>query len=165
MKGRIIDGESGEALTGATVLFRLVKDTTRTSFVSTNAEGRFQVKLADAGFYRMEISFIGYDHFSRIMRITGPEYIIPDVQLKPGTAVLGEVKVTDKPIVVIQQGDTTAFLASGFKTNPDASADELLRKMPGVIVDGNGVQAQGENVQRVLVDGRELLKRSRFLIS
>ena len=46
-------------------------------------------------------------------------------------------------------------MASGFKTNPDANADDLLKKMPGITVDGSGVQAQGESVQRVLVDGRE----------
>ncbi|MCA6074573.1 outer membrane beta-barrel protein [Fulvivirga sedimenti] len=144
-----------QVLPGATVQFRLVKDTTITTFASSNAKGNYEVKLPEDGFYKLQVSFIGYQPFTRILRITGPDYRVPDIQLVEQTELLKEVRITDKPIVVVQQGDTTAFLASGFKTNPDATAGDLLKKMPGVVVDGNGVQAQGESVQRILVDGRE----------
>ena len=57
---------------------------------------------------------------------------------------------------VTQQGDTTVFtMRDAFKVNPEANAEDLIAKMPGIVVDDGSVQAQGENVQRVLVDGRE----------
>ena len=56
---------------------------------------------------------------------------------------------------VIQQGDTTVYNADAYKVNPDASAEDLIAKMPGIVVDEGNVQAQGENVRRVLVDGQE----------
>ncbi len=155
IQGFVADAGDAEPLTGANISFRLVKDTTVNYFTSTDAAGYFSVKVGEDGFYRMNISFIGYEPFSRILRITSPSYELPPVRLQPSSELLQEVKVSDKPIVVMQQGDTTAFLADGFKTNPDATAGDLLRKLPGVVVDGSGVQAQGENVQRVLVDGRE----------
>lgn len=36
-----------------------------------------------------------------------------------------------------------------------SSAEDLLAKMPGIVVEGGTVQAQGEQVQKVLVDGKE----------
>ncbi|HEX2631027.1 MAG TPA: outer membrane beta-barrel family protein, partial [Chitinophagaceae bacterium] len=68
---------------------------------------------------------------------------------------LGEVVVTSTvPIVV--KGDTVQFNADAFKTKPNATAEDLLKKLPGVEVDKEGnVKAQGEQVQKVLVDGKE----------
>jgi len=51
-------------------------------------------------------------------------------------------------------GDTTEINAGSFKVNPDASAEDLIAKMPGVMKSGGDLQAQGEKVQRVLVDGK-----------
>ena len=54
------------------------------------------------------------------------------------------------------KGDTLAFNASAFKTKPNAVVEDLLKKLPGVQVDRNGtVVAQGEEVQKVYVDGKE----------
>ncbi|MFX8852481.1 hypothetical protein ABTM75_19280, partial [Acinetobacter baumannii] len=51
--------------------------------------------------------------------------------------------------------DTVEFNASSFKTKPNAVMEDLLKKLPGVQVDKDGtVKAQGEQVQRVLVDGK-----------
>lgn len=52
------------------------------------------------------------------------------------------------------KGDTTEINAGSFKVNPDASAEDLIAKMPGVMKSGGDLQAQGEKVQRVLVDGK-----------
>ena len=40
--------------------------------------------------------------------------------------------------------------ADAFKTNPDASAEDLVQKMPGVVMENGRVQAQGEDVKEVL---------------
>jgi hypothetical protein len=51
--------------------------------------------------------------------------------------------------------DTVEFTASAFKTKPNAVAEDLLKKIPGIQVDKDGgIKAQGETVQRVLVDGK-----------
>jgi hypothetical protein len=52
------------------------------------------------------------------------------------------------------KGDTTEINASNFKTNPDASAEDLVKKMPGVTSNNGEVEAQGEKVKRVLIDGK-----------
>ncbi|MCE3281844.1 MAG: hypothetical protein K0Q66_581, partial [Chitinophagaceae bacterium] len=67
---------------------------------------------------------------------------------------LGNITVTSAPVVI--KGDTTEFNAGSFKTKPNASTEDLLKKLPGVQVDKDGnVKAQGEDVKKVLVDGKQ----------
>ncbi len=106
--------------------------------------------------YRLMISYQGYT----------PKYIkfsitteTPNVQL--GTVymtrkddLLKEVIVEAPPIIV--KKDTVEFRADAFKTKPNSTAEDLLKKLPGVQVDKDGnVKAQGEDVQKVYVDGKE----------
>jgi hypothetical protein len=66
------------------------------------------------------------------------------------------VTVTGKTPPTQQKGDTTQYNASQFKVNPDATTEDLIKKMPGITVDKDGtVTALGEQVQKVTVDGRD----------
>ena len=61
---------------------------------------------------------------------------------------LGDVTVIAKAPPARQKGDTTEFSASQFKVNPDATAEDLIKKLPGVTVAKDGtVTAMGEQVQ------------------
>ncbi len=52
--------------------------------------------------------------------------------------------------------DTIDFNAKAFKTKPDAVVEDLLKKLPGVVVDRAGnIKAMGEDVRKVYVDGKE----------
>ena len=62
--------------------------------------------------------------------------------------------VTIRTKAVEIKGDTTEINANNYKVNPDATAEDLLKKMPGVTERNGDVEAQGEKVQRVLVDGK-----------
>ncbi len=57
-----------------------------------------------------------------------------------------------------QKGDTLVYNAEAFKVLEGSTAEDLLAKMPGVVVEGGTVQAQGETVQKVLVDGKEFFE-------
>lgn len=57
---------------------------------------------------------------------------------------LSVVTLVARVAPVTQKGDTAQFNASQFKVNPDASAEDLIKKMPGITVDKAGtVTAQG----------------------
>src|SRR5690606_37015178 len=62
--------------------------------------------------------------------------------------------ITEQALPAMQKGDTTEINAQAYKTLPDASAEDLIAKMPTVSVQGGKVQAQGEDVKQVLVDGK-----------
>jgi hypothetical protein len=80
---------------------------------------------------------------------------IGTVQLKGRGTLLKEIIVRQKGSVRIK-GDTTIYLADSFKVDDNANVEDLLKQLPGISVDANGaIQAQGEQVQKVLVDGEE----------
>lgn len=69
--------------------------------------------------------------------------------------VMKAVEVKAK--MVEMKGDTSEINATNFKVNPDASAEDLVKKMPGVTSSNGEIQAQGEAVKKVLVDGKPFL--------
>jgi hypothetical protein len=69
---------------------------------------------------------------------------------------LNEVTVVAKAPPVRQKVDTTEFSASQYKVNPDATAEDLIKKLPGIVVDKSGnVTTMGEQIKKVTVDGRD----------
>ena len=58
------------------------------------------------------------------------------------------------PVTLIN--DTIQYNAGSFKVQPNANVEQLLKKLPGVKVEKDGtIKAQGEKVNKVLVDGKE----------
>ncbi len=76
----------------------------------------------------------------------------------PKLWLVNEMIPMEAAVVKVQavtiKGDTTEMNASSFKVNPDASAEDLVSKMPGVTSSNGQIQAQGEQVKKVLVDGK-----------
>jgi hypothetical protein len=70
--------------------------------------------------------------------------------------VLNEVEVIAYKDKSYYKGDTLIFTADSFKTRPNATVEDLLKKLPGVRVDAAGkITIQGKQVDQVLVDGDE----------
>lgn len=105
--------------------------------------------------YTGHISYIGHKSYEQTIRVFEEVIDLGKILLPELDAELDEVIVTGEAVPVRQRGDTLQFSALAFKTNPDASAEDLVKKLPGVVIDPEGVKAQGETVQRVLVDGQE----------
>lgn len=81
------------------------------------------------------------------------------ITLEPQAEMIENVKIVGDATMAKIIGDTTQYNAAAFKTNPDASAEDLLKKMPGVTTDENGkVQSQGQTISKVLVNGKEFFE-------
>jgi hypothetical protein len=69
---------------------------------------------------------------------------------------LSEVVVQNEAPPVTLINDTIQYNAGSFKTAPNSNVEQLLKKLPGLKVEKDGsIKAQGEKVNRVLVDGKE----------
>ena len=108
----------------------------------------------------IEISYIGYKPRTIEVKPTKKTYKIPTpIYLEEESELLDEVLVTAASPIGKVKGDTVQFTSSAYKTNPDATASDLLKKMPGFEVEDNGkVSAMGESVSRVYVDGKSFFK-------
>ena len=153
VKGKITDGKDNSALPGATVFFIHLPDSVKVASV-TNLEGQFNFQVK-AGEYLLRVSFLGFQTLQRSVQVTNKPLDLGNIGLEVNSKMLHEVTITESVLTAVQKGDTTEFNAQAFKTNPDANADELVEKIPGVIIQDGKVKAQGEDVKRVLVDGKE----------
>lgn len=156
VKGKLADSTYKEILSEATVSILDIKDSSVVAYTISNAKGEFEIKNLDTGTFRLSISYQGYQPFFKRITIKAdtPTIDLATVYMDKKTTMLEEVVVEAPPIQV--KKDTIEFRANAFKTKPNATAEDLLKKVPGVQIDKEGnVKAQGEDVQKVYVDGKE----------
>jgi hypothetical protein len=156
VKGHLQD-ISGDPLPEATITVMRSQDSTLVGFTLTSSSGYFESKNLNAGNYYLMLSYQGFESIKKSFSITSekPMADLGAVKLEKAYKTLGEVVVTDEVPIRIK-GDTLSYNANSFKTKPNANVEELLKKLPGVQVERDGtVKAQGENVQKVYVDGKE----------
>jgi hypothetical protein len=156
LKG-ILHESSNDPLTEATVSVMNAKDSSLVSFSLTSNTGFFEIKNLDTASYYLMVSYQGLETLKKSFRITSEssEINLGVIKMEKAYKTLSEVIIKDQAPIQVR-GDTLAYYADAFKTKPNASVEDLLKKLPGVQVEKDGtVKAQGENVQKVYVDGKE----------
>lgn len=154
LEGMVRDAKDSTAIPGCPVILTDVPDTTKLRGVATDTAGLFVFDSLSAGTYKMKITFIGYAVYMDTITLSGQNKTLPAIFLLPDAKQLSMVVITGDAIPVQIKGDTIQYNADAFKVNPDASAEDLIKKMPGVTTDGNTVKVNGEEVKKVLVDGQ-----------
>jgi len=156
VRGILLDAGTQTPLPGANAILIRLPDSARTGSAA-GTDGRFEISGVAAGNYLLLTSFVGYQDQRRRLSVPagGAPVEVGSIGLRAGGVALKAVVVTGQAVQATQHGDTTSLNARAFKTNPDATAGDLIGKMPGIQVDAQGrTQAQGEQVQQVLVDGK-----------
>ncbi|TAH41610.1 MAG: hypothetical protein EYC69_08215 [Bacteroidetes bacterium] len=155
LSGIIVDSEI-VPLQFATVALLVPGDSTLAYYSISSAKGKFEIKNIKPGAYLLQAVFMGYETFYKTISFPGQETDFGSVILKAKALQLNETVISAERIPLLIKKDTIEYDAGAFKTKPDAVVEDLLKKLPGVEVDRAGnVKAQGEDVQKVLVDGKE----------
>ncbi|MDX5428854.1 MAG: outer membrane beta-barrel protein [Bacteroidota bacterium] len=143
-------------------------DSTLLHFGLTDQSGKFIIEDVPQGTYIFQSSFIGYGTLHRFLNLR-PNGDSPDLGtllMAPQMNMLSEVVVNGQRIPVIINKDTVEYDASAFQVRADETVEDLLRKLPGIEVDVNGViTAQGQEVKKVLVDGKEFFGGNTQLVT
>ncbi len=156
IKGVLKDQADQSSLPGATVSLSVSADSGALYTTLSAKDGSFMFNNVAAGDYILSVSLVGYQLVSKPVSVKDSLFNAGTIAISKEAKVLGTVTVNASAPPVKQKVDTLEYAASAFKTNPDANAEDVIKKMPGVTVDRGGtVTAQGENVRKVTVDGRE----------
>ncbi|MET0243657.1 MAG: outer membrane beta-barrel protein, partial [Flavitalea sp.] len=156
IKGSLADSIYKEILSEATVTVLSAKDSAVISFVLSNPKGEFLISGLDSGSYRLTATYSGYATYTKFFKITRDSSTIDlgNIQMFKKDDLLTEVVVEAPPITV--KKDTVEFRADAFRTRPNSTAEDVFKKIPGMQVDKDGnVKAQGEDITKVYVDGKE----------
>lgn len=153
ISGRTADKEDRTPLPGVAIAI-LKADSSLLKGVNSNDSGFFRIEGIPQGRYLLELRFIGYISTYKPIIIDQDSLVLGTVELYRDGKTLKQVDVTTTQDRVQVKGDTVSFNANAFKTNPDATSEDLVKKMPGITSDGNAVKVNGEEVKKVTIDGK-----------
>jgi len=155
VKGTIQDADTARMLAKASVKLSPAADTTRGRYVTADDKGAFIFTEVKPGAYVLAFSFTGYQPQTRKITVGTTTLDLGEVLLIKKDKTLGDVVVVGKVPPARQKGDTTEFNAAALKVNPDATTEDVLKKAPGITIENGQVTAQGEQVRRITIDGRQ----------
>ncbi|WP_338790402.1 outer membrane beta-barrel protein [Bernardetia sp. MNP-M8] len=153
LQGIVLEKETSEPLISANIVMRFASDTSKFVFATTDFEGKFSFKNLTQQNYILQISYVGYQNYSQNIILSKPSTVLEPILIEESTLLA--VTVEGRQTISEQIGDTTQYNASAFKTEKNADAETLLKKMPTITTENGQIQAQGEAVGKVLVDGKE----------
>ncbi|NNK90760.1 MAG: TonB-dependent receptor [Saprospiraceae bacterium] len=157
IRGTVID-KNNENLISATVVLLSEADSTMVSFSLTNEKGEFAIKRVKEGDYLLQITYLGYDQFTDKVIVRKEDAVLElgAIILKQASTNIEEVIIEGERTPILVKDDTLEYNADAFKTQPNDVVEDLLKRLPGVEVESDGsIKAQGEDVQKVLVDGKK----------
>lgn len=160
IKGKLHDAQGGE-LPYATVLLLNAKDSTMTGYALSGNNGDFEIKDVNRSQYNLKITYIGY--FAQTIAIAPPSGNVLDlgvIRMQEESTLLREVTIREERIPMRVKNDTIEYDALAFRPLANEKVEDLIKRMPGIEVGTDGsITAQGEQVRRVLVDGKEFFGR------
>ncbi|MCF8450971.1 MAG: outer membrane beta-barrel protein [Taibaiella sp.] len=156
IKGTVADTLISSPLFLSSVVLLRSEDTVIETFTRANDTGAFTLQTSKPGKYLLQISRPGYAEYSDVITLTEPVTNLGTIAMLSKEHMLKEFVFTQQVAAIKIKGDTTEYMADSFNVKTGASVEDLLKKLPGIRVDKNGqITAQGETVQKVLVDGEE----------
>lgn len=159
IKGLIKDSISDKLLEGATIALYNLPDSSLLKQTRSLKTG-FIFRNINPGKYLLRTSFVGYNKSNQILTVLATDTLLQIPAIKLSTAAneaMMQVVVVSSIPPVISRSDTTAYQAGAFKTRPDATVEDLLKKLPGVQVSKDGeVTVNGQKVDKFYIDGKEI---------
>lgn len=152
----IVADSSREALNGAMIVALTRPDSVLAKFSLSDGGGRFKLSRLVPGDYILQVTFVGF-------QTVRTDFTVTDRDVNTGTVILAVLAIEMEPLVVsldqvpfVNRRDTLDYNALAFEVPPHATVEDLLRRLPGIEVDDDGsITALGEEIQTVLVDGKE----------
>ncbi len=157
--------EAGSPLAYAYVSAREPGSTLLVAFTQTADDGSYRLELERAGEWMLEYSLMSYEKDSVALSLRQGEVRIHNAVLRPAAWMLQEVVIRPQ-VPVFMKKDTVVFNAKAFLRGHERVVEDLLKNLPGIEVDDNGViRAQGKEVEKVLLEGDDLLNKGYQLLT
>lgn len=156
VKGKIIDNTTKTPLESATVYLESIKDTTLITYTISDKNGAFELatrtKLKEVNLF---VTFNGFQTYKQKIQLNKPVLELPTIGMELASNELEAVQLVGVRSPITVKKDTLEFNADSFKTRPDATVEDLIKKLPGVEIDSEGkITVNGKEVNKILVNGK-----------
>jgi hypothetical protein len=153
VSGVVADADTHQGLIGVVVEMIPVADSTKSTVIISGAGGVFSTGVGREEL-RVRASMLGYDPVVRELSVTEARHALDTIYIRQGIRI-DAVVMSAVAMRTSVKGDTLIYSADAYKVTADADVASLLSKMPGITVNGNTIEAQGETIRKVLLDGKE----------
>jgi len=121
------------------------------SYVLSDVNGKYKLKLSKNTKYNIQVSYIGLRTINDSIS-TKEINLIKSYTLR-SDIILDEV-VVKMPIVV--RGDTLIYNADSFKNGTERKLEDIIDKLPGVEINETGqIEVEGKVVNKLMVNGKD----------
>ena len=156
VQGKVLDKNNEGAIEMAAVRLLNPADSTLVQGVLTDDKGDFALPRVKDGKYLIEVRFLGYEPGFTAFTMSGKGLILKNIYMMEKAKELAEVEVKGNAAQMVVKNDTIEYNVAAFKTAENAVVEDLLKKLPGVVVDADGnITANGEKVTKIRVDGKK----------
>lgn len=155
IKGKVLDAYSKEPLEAATIYAESPKDSSLVAYGISAADGTFDIE-EKTSLKALNLFFTYNGYKSIVMKLEiKPIIDLGVIQMEEQAEELKGVSVIGERAPITIKKDTLEFNSDSFKTRPDATVEDVLKKLPGVEVDSDGkITVNGKEVSQVLVNGQ-----------
>lgn len=151
ISGKIVDEQNGSLPFANIVLFKISEETTPKGTVS-NDKGEFNFDKIISGNYKIQVSMLGFKT-QNIDEFTLNENKTFNITLKEESQTLNEVIVKSKRPIIRQTAEKLIVdLENSEMIN--TNLQDVMRKVPGVLVTNSGISIAGNRGVRILINGK-----------
>lgn len=151
----VVKDSASVPLLNCSVLLCAVGDTLPLYGASTDRAGRYVMQV-DTGYYRMQVSHVGYETFVRDLHLDKAEATAVDVMLMPSARQLDEVVITEEIEQSVKvERDKVVYTLSSQAKRAAGNVFMALRSVPELEVNLNkeNISLFGSNHTVVMVNG------------
>jgi hypothetical protein len=156
VNGAVVDSISLQSLADATV--SLLKFPGPDLIHRIRNRNGFKFGNLSEGDYCIITTYQGFaeDTFHFSIRSTDSAEIRHIISLHPTSTNLLQVVVRAAVPSLIAKNDTIAFNAAAYPSPPNSTLEDLLKKLPGILIDKDGhVTMNGQPVDKITIDGKD----------
>ncbi len=157
IKGVLVDKINKEKISNAVIYLLRAKDSILLDFTRSKTNSTFELTTRFSDSVILLVSHSNYAEYIDIFKLNNVNtFNFDSIYLTNKAKLLETIIIKGTKAAIIMKGDTTEYNAESFYVPPNATVEDLLKKLPGIRVDKSGkITAQGERVTQILVDGEE----------
>lgn len=154
ISGKVID-ITGRPIENVSISYKTVKGTAILGYAKSNDRGEFKlsIKSTDLDSLRLDFNHLAYVRKSDVVANKTASYTYT---LEEGVRQLKEVHISEVP--VFKRNDTIHYNVSAFASKQDRFIGDIIKKLPGIEMNGDQIFYQGKPIQKYMVNNLDLME-------
>jgi len=134
-------------------------------YAFSDKDGYYKMKISSRSTIIIEVNKMGFLKYNSEISIKPDTINLVNLTLESDSTILKDMIIEiNNPIVV--RSDTLEFDAKSFSTGREVVVEDLLKNIPGIVVEKDGtIKYEDKKIEKLMIDGDDLFNRGYSLLS